>query len=107
MRLYIDWDKNSKTGWKGYDYRVVKGTELEQYSNGKWIVISKKAIQPVIAGNKMMLTVPLSLFSKLAGSPRFEFKWTDNMQEEDPLDWYINGDAAPGGRFNYQYTAQY
>ena len=107
MRLYIDWDKNSKTGWNGYDYRVVKGTELEQYSNGKWIVISKKAIQPVIAGNKMMLTVPLSLFSKLAGSPRFEFKWTDNMQEEDPLDWYINGDAAPGGRFNYQYTAQY
>ena len=53
-----------------------------------------------------MLTIPLSLFSKLPGPLRFEFKWTDNMQEEDPLDWYINGDAAPGGRFNYQYTAQ-
>ena len=106
MRLYIDWDKNAKTGWEGYDYRVVKGTVLEQYSNGKWTVINKKAIKPVINGNKMMLTIPLSLFSKLAGPLRFEFKWTDNMQEENPLDWYINGDAAPGGRFNYQYTAQ-
>jgi hypothetical protein len=24
------------------------------------------------------------------------------MQEDgNPLDWYINGDAAPGGRFNF------
>ena len=35
----------------------------------------------------------------------FEFKWSDNMQnDDDPLDWYVNGDMAPGGRFNYIYT---
>jgi hypothetical protein len=26
-----------------------------------------------------------------------EYKWSDNMQNgSDPLDWYINGDAAQG-----------
>jgi len=26
------------------------------------------------------------------------------MQDDnDPLDWYVNGDTAPGGRFNYIY----
>ena len=24
--------------------------------------------------------------------------------DDDPLDWYVNGDVAPGGRFNYIYT---
>jgi hypothetical protein len=106
MRLYIDWDKNANTGWNGYDYRIVKGSELQRYSNGKWMAIGKKAVKPVINKNRMMLTIPLALFGKLSGPPEFDFKWTDNMQEEDPLDWYINGDAAPGARFNYQYTAK-
>ena len=37
----------------------------------------------------------------------FEFKWSDNMQDEgNIMDFYVNGDAAPGGRFNYVYTEQ-
>lgn len=106
MCLYIDWDKNAKTGWNGYDYRVAGGIALEQYSDGKWTAIDKKAVKLVINGNKMMLTIPVAKLAKLPGLLQFEFKWSDNMQEEYPLDWYINGDAAPGGRFNYQYAAQ-
>jgi len=35
----------------------------------------------------------------------FKFKWSDNMQDDnDPLDWYVYGDVAPGGRFNYMYS---
>jgi hypothetical protein len=31
----------------------------------------------------------------------FEFKWSDNMQEDDNImDFYANGDVAPGRRFN-------
>jgi hypothetical protein len=26
--------------------------------------------------------------------------------DDDPLDWYIHGDVAPGGRFNYIYTVR-
>lgn len=36
-----------------------------------------------------------------------EFKWNDNMQEpENIMDFYANGDTAPGGRFNYVYTGE-
>jgi hypothetical protein len=35
----------------------------------------------------------------------FEFKWVDNMQDEgNIMDFYVSGDAAPGGRFNYVFT---
>jgi hypothetical protein len=35
----------------------------------------------------------------------FEFKWSDNMQEEgNGMDFYVNGDAAPGGKSNFIYT---
>ena len=31
-----------------------------------------------------------------------EFKWSDNMiKDGDIMDFYINGDVAPSGRFNY------
>ncbi|MEL7586212.1 MAG: hypothetical protein AAGU19_05820 [Prolixibacteraceae bacterium] len=36
-----------------------------------------------------------------------EFKWNDNMQENgNIMDFYVNGDTAPGGRFNFVYTAR-
>jgi hypothetical protein len=35
----------------------------------------------------------------------FGFKWTDNTLEDgDIMQWYLNGDVAPVGRFNYCYT---
>ena len=39
------------------------------------------------------------------GKPlNFEFKWNDNMQENgNIMDFYVNGDTAPGGRFNFVY----
>jgi hypothetical protein len=34
-----------------------------------------------------------------------EFKWNDNMQDDgNIMDFYVNGDTAPGGRFNYVYS---
>jgi len=53
-----------------------------------------------------MIIIPLSKIG-LTQPVDIEFKWSDNMQDDtDPLDWYINGDAAPGGRLNYIYTNQ-
>ena len=40
----------------------------------------------------------------VSGKLDFEFKWSDNMQEAgNILDFYVNGDVAPGGRFNFLY----
>ncbi|MFT3749587.1 MAG: hypothetical protein QM768_14770 [Agriterribacter sp.] len=103
MTLWIDADKNAKTGWHGYDYRIVEGENLQQYINGNWKSISKKTMRYVVEKNKMMITVPVKSLQLFSKPLQLEFKWSDNMQQADPLDWYINGDAAPGGRFNYQY----
>ncbi|MBX3256772.1 MAG: hypothetical protein KF862_21730 [Chitinophagaceae bacterium] len=106
MTLWIDADKDAKTGWNGYDYRVVQGNILQQYNGGRWQAVNTKQVKYTVDKNKMMITVPLRLLSNLSTPVVFEFKWSDNMQSADALDWYINGDAAPGGRFNYQYTAR-
>ena len=32
-----------------------------------------------------------------------EFKWSDNRQADDVMDFYVNGDAAPRGRLNWTF----
>ena len=37
----------------------------------------------------------------------FEFKWSDNMQQEsDVMDFYLHGDVAPAGRYNFIYREE-
>lgn len=104
MTLWIDVDRNHETGWYGYDYRVNYGSELQQYENGVWRTISDVASET--EGNRMFVTIPRSVLQGISADPDIEFKWSDNMQQADPMDWYVNGDAAPGGRFNYIYTTK-
>jgi len=73
---------------------------LQQYRAGNWHDVKKVTYQ--VQGNRMMVTVPRSYLANLKMPLNMEFKWSDNMQEDgNPLDWYVNGDAAPGGRFNF------
>lgn len=103
MRLYLNTDRKWNTGWIGYDYRVTSGKNLQEYKNEKWQSIDE--VQYKVNGNQMMIIIPrkyLNLFSK---KMNLEFKWSDNMQQDkDPMDWYVNGDVAPGGRFNFIYA---
>lgn len=99
MALYLDTDRSHHTGWCGYDYRVVSGEKLQHYTNGNWINMA--TVTKKVTGNELMITILNKQLNLLPDKLNFEFKWSDNMQKEDPLDWYINGDAAPGGRFNY------
>ncbi len=100
MRLYIDVDRSQVTGWLGYDYRVLSGNLLECYRDGNWDPVG--VVTYNVRGNKMMISVARELIGLGDRQPvNLEFKWSDNMQQEDPLDWYVNGDVAPGGRFNF------
>ncbi|HWS00186.1 MAG TPA: hypothetical protein VN249_06185, partial [Prolixibacteraceae bacterium] len=73
--------------------------------NGKWKDNQKVACD--VSGNKMMITIPLKQIQDPGRKLDFEFKWSDNMQNDtDPLDWYVNGDVAPGGRFNFIYLTE-
>lgn len=105
MNLYLDIDRDKSTGWKGYDYKVIAGTNLQKWSNNSWN--NSNTISYVVNGNEMYYTIPKSYLIGLSESINLEFKWSDNMQNDsDPLDWYINGDAAPGARFNFIATDQ-
>lgn len=104
MRLYLNTDRQHETGWFGYDFRIDGGKQLQQYIDGQWKDI--ETVTPLIEGTKLMYTIPASAIKIDLEKIDFEFKWSDNMQhEDDPMDWYINGDAAPGGRFSFIYTA--
>jgi hypothetical protein len=59
------------------------------------------------------MSVPKSALGISGEDYTVNFKWTDNVQDEDGsgafkgeiLDFYRTGDAAPGGRFKYSFTA--
>ena len=53
-----------------------------------------------VRGNEMELKVPRQVLGA-AGALDFEFKWSDNRQADDVMDFYVNGDAAPRGRLNW------
>lgn len=104
MRLYINTDRKHDTGWNGYDFRINAGKQLQKYSDSQWITIS--TVTTVQKNNQLMYSFPVTDISLTPDSINFEFKWSDNMQDEnDPMDWYVNGDVAPGGRMNYVYKA--
>lgn len=104
MRLYIDVDRSFRTGWKGYDFRIDGGRVLMHYTGNSWMNAAE--IKHEVEGKRLMLTVPRKLVG-MTEPLNFEFKWSDNMQnDDDPMDWYVNGDVAPGGRFNYMYRSE-
>ncbi|GGE33284.1 hypothetical protein CHU00_09695 [Sphingobacterium cellulitidis] len=98
MTLWLNSDNNNKTGWHGYDYRVIRGNQLQKCVDGFWE--DDKLLEFEEKGNALLIKVPVSDIGMSKEGYSMEFKWSDNMMKDDPLDWYVNGDAAPGGRLN-------
>lgn len=54
------------------------------------------------AGRRAVYCVSAAKLGIDASRPfTLEFKWSDNRKEDDPMDFYVNGDAAPRGRMNW------
>lgn len=111
MRLFINADRKIDTGWKGYDYCLnyknpdsdSSGT-VSKCAGPGWGWTDAGKFEYAVKGNKMEIKVAKSVLG-MSGKVSFEFKWSDNMQEEgNILDFYVNGDVAPGGRFNFLYS---
>jgi len=110
MTLWIDVDRDKSTGWEGYDYAINRlgpaGNEaiLERSRHGwQWSEVGRVTFR--VEGSRMGLRIPRTLLALPSnGTLDLEFKWTDNVPASgDILDFYLHGDVAPSGRFNYRF----
>lgn len=112
--------KESDTGWMnlwiktanakddlfcGYEYvinREVNGSK-SAILNAKGQSVGEADVN--VFGKVMIVRVPLSAIGLDAHNYQIEFKVTDNVQdmENDPLNLYSTGDAAPIGSLNFSY----
>ena len=109
MRLFIDIDRNKSTGWEGYDFMVNRlspgDSATVEKSGTTWNWEHSGAAGYVVDGKTLVIKIKRSVLGIPDGlNMNFEFKWSDNMQEDgNIMDFYVNGDVAPGERFNYVY----
>ena len=108
MMLFIDIDRDKSTGWNGYDYvvNIVNPQKNQAFVSenvgGWWEWEQVSGVKYAVNGNKLEIEIPRNLFGIHGKNLNFEFKWSDNMQETgNIMDFYVNGDVAPGGRFNF------
>jgi hypothetical protein len=114
MMLLIDTDADPKTGWKGYDFIVNRTvlnrtTALLEKNSGGWNWTKTAEISYRVDGRELQLAIPRAALGLTNGKSGFtlDFKWLDNIQQPgDIMDFYISGDVAPEGRFNYRYVAR-
>lgn len=109
MWLFIDIDRERTTGWEGYDFLLNRETpskatiSIERNTGGwNWEKCGEATYK--ISGKTMEIKIPRSIISS-NNKLNFEFKWADNIQSEgDIMDFYLSGDVAPAGRYNYVYS---
>ena len=113
MWLFIDVDRDRRTGWEGYDFvvnRIVEadGTSWLEKSNGggRWEKVERVSLRS--EGCELHLSIPRRALGLPRGTNRLavDFKWADNLRHPgDVMDFYSSGDVAPEGRFNFRYVA--
>ena len=110
MMLFVDTDRDKSTGWNGYDFIVnrvsPKGNKaiVEKNVGGRWEWEPLAQAKFAVYTNKLEIEINRDILKLLGKNIDIEFKWNDNMQENgNIMDFYVNGDTAPGGRFNFVY----
>jgi hypothetical protein len=114
MWLLIDRDQNPKTGWEGYDYLVnhtlgPDGKTWLEKNDGGWHWSKVALLNLHRKGNELAIAIPRAALGLPEGNARvaLDFKWADNLQHPGHImDFYLSGDVAPEGRFNYRFEAR-
>ena len=108
MQLLIDTDLNPTTGWEGFNFLVRLNPDgsatLAKWNGVAW-ENDATLIRCAIGESSIQYAVPRKFLNSVK-SLDFEFKWVDNIALPcDILDFYVNGDVAPAGRFRYKYKS--
>ena len=109
MRLFLDVDRDKSTGWEGYDFIINRESPLDSATIEKsidswnWTKVGSAFYE--ITDYVLEIKINRKLINAISDTINFEFKWSDNsITDGNIMDFYQNGDAAPGGRFNFVYN---
>ncbi|MDP4133567.1 MAG: stalk domain-containing protein [Bacillota bacterium] len=105
MNVYINADRNAATGFSGYDYVIGRETPgVLERSLGGWKWEKVTGVSYTVSGKSLQIAVPRSSIGQ-EGKVNLEFKVSDGINVNgNVLNFYVDGNAAPSGRFNYLYT---
>jgi hypothetical protein len=110
MTLLINVDSDASTGWEGYDFIVNRTAPgVLERNTGGWSWTRVTDVDYQVAGRELQLAVSRAALGLAQGKAgvAFQFKWADNIQHPgDIMDFYISGDVAPEGRFQYRYETE-
>jgi len=109
MWLLLRVDGATGPDWEGFHFRVngqVRGageTSIEACLGGwQWQQVGVAAYR--VEGRQLHVAAPRQSLGIRPGGFAIEFKWLDNAKVPgDILNAYVDGDAAPDGRFRYRY----
>ena len=112
MWLLVDVRGSAAPNWEGFDFRVnghasgTTETSVEVCRGGwQWQQVGTVAYR--VEGRQLHVAVPRRLLGLSSGDFALQFKWIDNAQKPgDILNAYVDGDAAPDGRFRYRYDTR-
>jgi len=111
MRLFLDTQRATETSvdWEEFEYVINRRTPSDsvaylERSKGGWDWEQVGEVRYSVNGNVLQIEVPREMLGFKNKPINFNFKWSDNMQEDgDIMDFYLNGDVAPGGRLCFAF----
>ncbi len=111
MQLYIDTDFSGiSPEWTGFEYRISgysteNGTAALGKYNENGVFEEVSSVRYKLNGNILQLEIPRSELGLSEEDVKFNFKWTDNVDDSDVMNLYVDGDCAPGGRFAFSFDS--
>lgn len=109
MILFLNVEDKKSKRWNEYNFSVSidlierKATLKKCEKDNEFLWETVTDCKFLCSENELHLKIAKKQIGITGENFSFEFKWSDNMQENDVMDFYINGDAAPRGRLNYVY----
>lgn len=112
MRLFIDTDISGiSENMNAFEYTLNRispengKTVLEKcLGDGKYQTVCEAHF--CADDNILQIAVPRNALGLTEDEIKFNFKWADNVSGEDALEFYTDGDCAPGGRFTFVFDSK-
>ena len=111
MRLLID-TTGAYDGWESFNFIVNRvspsadSAVVDRFTGNGFETEPAGEAAYKVTGRYLVLKIPCSLLGLADTDGEIQFKWADNVEDGDIMNVYIQGDAAPTGRFKYVYRVK-